>query len=295
MVLLGVAFAPEAPLRIIYVFPGSPAKQAGLRRGQTVIAINGTSVAGRTVDGARALIDRREGAPNTIQVRNPSGRVEEITLAPALYRVPALESEVLPGNIGLIRFYEFRSSASQTRLLREALEDFEAQGVGAWIIDLRENSGGFAHTMTAMISLFVPDGRLFGTITRGEPPAYTDATGAVLPFQRPLAFLVGPGSASAAEIMAGTLQAHGRALVVGGRTAGCVGSSRAGNGLLDGSALNVTRGEIVVGPDDRHYNRVGLTPDVSASPPTIEDEEAGYDPQLAAAMTALVQQPSGMR
>ena len=289
MVLLGLAFAPDTPLRVIYVFPSSPAKMAGLRRGQVVLAINGTSVAGRSVTEARALIDRREGAPNTFQVRNPSGRIEEIMVAPAPYSVPALESEVLPGNIGLIRFYEFRPGAAQVRMLREALERFEAQGVQGWIIDLRENPGGYEQTMVAMISLFVQDGRLFGTVARGEPPEYTDATGAVLPFQRPLAFLVGPDSASAAEIMAGVLQARGRAVVVGEQSAGCVGSTRAGNGLLDGSALNVTRTEIVIGPNDLHYNRVGLTPDVMAPAPTINDDEAGYDPQLTAAITAVLQ------
>ena len=208
MVLLGLAFASDTPLRIVYVFPSSPAKMAGLRRGQVVLAINGTSVAGRSVADARALIDRREGAPNTFQVRNPSGRVEEVMVAPAPYSVPALESEVLPGNFGVIRFYEFRPGESQVRQLRQALEAFEAQGVQSWIIDLRENPGGFEQTMIAMISLFVSDGRLFGTIARGEPPEYTEATGMVLPFQRPLAFLVGPDSASASEIMAGALQAR---------------------------------------------------------------------------------------
>ena len=100
--------------------------------------------------------------------------------------------------------------------------------------------------------------------------------------------LVGPNSASAAEILPAVLQARGRAVVVGERTAGCIGST-VPNGLLDGSALYVTLFEYVLGPDDLHLHRIGVTPNIEVAPPTEADEEMGVDPQLAAAMDVLRQ------
>ncbi|MGH2584425.1 MAG: S41 family peptidase, partial [Dehalococcoidia bacterium] len=120
----------EAPWRIIGIIPNSPARAAGLRRGQTILALNGREVAGLTFGEARALIDAREGAPNVFRVQNPSGSVQEITVAPGPVVEPPLETELLPGNIGLIRFYGFDGGEAGTRqvqLMREALERFESQ------------------------------------------------------------------------------------------------------------------------------------------------------------------------
>ena len=290
VVLIGVSFAPTAPLRIVATTPNSPARAAGLRPGQVVLAINGTNVENMSVTQARELIDRREGAPNVFTVRNPSGRVEDITAAPARFVIPSLESEVI-GDIGVIRFTNFEPGTvqgnAQVQRLRAALEDFESRGIKGWIIDQRGNSGGDGATMTQMASLFVERGRLFGRIERGRPTVWTEATGNVLPFQRPLVFLVGPASYSAAEILPGALQARGRAILVGERTGGCIGGTRRGNGLLDGSVLNVTRTEIVIGPDGLEYHRIGVPPNVEVPELTAEDYEAGRDPQLAEALRIL--------
>jgi carboxyl-terminal processing protease len=285
---IGVSFALETPMRVVYVAPGSPAKEAGLRRGQIVLAINGRSVEQMGITEARRLINPDEGALNTFRVQNPSGRVEEINVRPARFSLPALESEVLPGNVGLVRWYTFQSTAEQLTRLRQTLEDFEARGVQGWVIDLRDNPGGSAALRRAITSLFVQGGRIDGVITRGRPPIYTEANGDALPFQRPLVFLVGPNSASAAEILPAVLQARGRAVVVGEQTAGCIGSTIP-NGLLDGSALYVTLFEYVLGPDDRRLNRIGVTPNIEVAPPTEAEEEVGVDPQLAAAVDVIRQ------
>jgi carboxyl-terminal processing protease len=240
------------------------------------------------VTEARDLINREEGDLNVFRVQNPSGRIEEISVRPARFSLPVLESQILPGNIGLVRWYTFQSTAEQITRLRWTLEDFEAQGVQGWVIDLRDNPGGSAALRRAITSLFIEDGRIDGVLTRGRPPVYTDASGDALPFQRPLVFLVGPNSASAAEILPAVLQEHGRAVVVGEPTAGCIGSTIP-NGLLDGSALYVTLFEYVLGPNDVRLHRMGVTPNVPVEPPTEVQEEQGIDPQLDAAMDVIRQ------
>jgi len=287
-VRIGVSFAMETPMRVVYVLPGSPAKEAGLRRGQIVLGINGRSIERMNVTEARRLINPEEGALNTFRVQNPSGRIEQISVRPARFSLPVLESEILPGNVGLVRWYTFQSTAEQLTQLRRTLEDFEEQGVQGWVIDLRDNPGGSAALRRAITSLFIEGGRIDGVLTRGRPPVYTEASGDALPFQRPLVFLVGPNSASAAEILPAVLQARGRAVVVGEQTAGCIGSTIP-NGLLDGSALYVTLFEYVLGPEDVRLHRIGVTPNIEVAPPTEAEEELGIDPQLEAAMDVLRQ------
>ncbi|MGH2583949.1 MAG: S41 family peptidase, partial [Dehalococcoidia bacterium] len=247
---------------------------------------------GLTFGEARALIDAREGAPNVFRVQNPSGSVQEITVAPGPVVEPPLETEILPGNIGLIRFYGFdggEAGTRQVRLMREALEQFESQGVVGWLIDVRANPGGSLATTNDMLDLFVESGRLYGQVSRGSSPEFMSAGRAALPFQRPVVILVGPVSASGSEIMAGALQARGRAVVVGETSAGCIGSFINGTGLLDGSVLRVTNSEVVVGPDALRLHRIGVTPNVEVPAPTPEDDEAGRDPQVEAAASVLRQ------
>lgn len=286
IVAIGIGFASDAPMRIVSVRPNSPAKAAGLKRGQVVLAINGQPIDGFSVTRARELISSMEGVQTTFTVRNIDGSVQEISVAPGRFTVPALEVSVLPGNIGLLRFYSFQSNTEQVDRMRETLTQWEGDGIEGWIIDLRDNNGGSSATAIAIASLFVSGGRLYGNVARDEDPEFASATGRVLPFQRPLAFLVGPGSASAAEILPGSLQSRGRAIVVGEQTAGCIGGFRPA-GLLDGSALAVTEVEIVIGPDALRLHRVGITPNVEAPLPTPQEEDAGLDPGVDAAVDAL--------
>ena len=285
-VQIGVSFSLQRPLTVISVLPNSPAERSGLRPGQEVTAINGAAIGEMSVTEARALIDPREGVPTTFTVRNPDGSTRDITVAPASFALPVMESKILPDNIGVITFYNFQAGDEQLDRMREILTGWEARGVTGWIIDLRRNSGGSAALMTAMASLFVTGGRLYANVSRDSAPRFVNATsGLTLPFQRPLVFLVGPGSASASEILSGSLQARGRAVVVGDVTAGCIGSFIP-RGLLDGSAFNPTVSEILIGPDGLRLHHTGITPNVFA-PTTAEDAAAGRDPGIPAAADVI--------
>jgi carboxyl-terminal processing protease len=150
----------------------------------------------------------------------------------------------------------------------------------SWVLDLRRNSGGAAERIGEVLGLFLPRGEAL-TIQRrtGRDRTYQTAAN-TLPVQRPLAVLIGQGSASAAEITAAALQDSGRARVFGERSAGCANMAEV-KSLSDGSGLFVTVARVLAGPQRRPLEGVGVTPDE-----TVE-AYAVSDPALAAASRFL--------
>ncbi|MGE0544860.1 MAG: S41 family peptidase [Dehalococcoidia bacterium] len=285
-VQLGLGFSRSSPPSAVRVPPGSPAEKAGLRAGHVIVAVNGTPVT-RGAD-IPAIVDVRAGVPNTFTTQDAQGRTVDHIVMPEQYVRPIEEHRVIDGRIGVIRLYGFPATEQVIRRLREALTEFERQGVEGWILDLRDNGGGPIETVIAVASLFLDGGPLFEEQHRGQTLQTTSAEGQAFAAQRPLVTLVGPGSFSGGEILPAVLRSRGRADAVGEQTGGGFGSSVAVP-LSDGSALNVTTTEVVIGPDRQRLNRVGLTPDlVVASTP--EDIEAGRDPQLDAALRLLGEQ-----
>lgn len=284
-VRLGVAFAEGTPLRIRAILPGSPAQDAGLLPGQRVLTFNGrdgASLTGR--EGAQII--RQEGAtPMALRVQEGDGSVRDLTLSAAA--VPLVSRTVLPGNIGLVEFESFPVGNQVETQMREALTTFEAQGVQGWIMDLRLNLGGQSPVDVA--GLFAQSDRMYGMLARGATqPSWAETIANLLPFQRPLAILVGPDTLSAAEMLAGFLQGSGRATVIGQTSGGCVGRDQT-IPLADGSRIGAHDVEVVVGPDGRRLNGIGLTPNVVVPPAP----DAIGDPVLEAGVRALQQMIGG--
>jgi len=201
-------------------------------------------------------------------------------------------TKLLPGPFGYLRMDGFLLNAVETAALRAALLGFERVGARGWIIDMRWNGGGPSIQLSRLL---VNQGRLFSRVRHNDVqmPDGTllpmrqdiDFDGTALPFQRPLVVLIGPGSVSAAESFAGPMQAHGRAILVGERTAGGCGLVRSVN-LAPGWSIFFASHQTDFGPDEWRLNRIGVTPDVQVTP-TPADEAAGSDPQLDQALEIL--------
>jgi carboxyl-terminal processing protease len=283
----GLVLTDTPPLTVADTRAGGPAQRAGIRRGQRVLAINGEPAAELRRAEAHSLLDSREGAANVLEVRNPDGPVRSVALLGEAR--PRTTSSVLPGPIGLLRVDGFAFTDEETAAFRAAFASFEEAGVVGWIVDVRWCGGGVS---IGLSRLLVDSGRLFARVRHeeggfpdGMKRQEIDADGTALPFQRPLVVLIGPGSISGAESFAGPLRELGRATLVGERTAGLCGTGP-GFELAPGWRLNVTTRETVFGPEDRRHNREGVPPDVWVSP-SPEDEGAGRDPQLGAALELL--------
>jgi carboxyl-terminal processing protease len=272
----------ESPLRITNVVPGSPASTAGLRRGQIVEAIDGRLATDLPAAEAVALISKQEGVPTRFAVRDTEGNRQEVAVAPA--RLPLVGFELLPGGAGIVRFDVFPEGTVLPTQLRAAFETLEQQGARAWILDLRYNAGGLIQTMVAATSLFTDGIPLFGERKRSGD-SFTGPRGRPLETQRPMVVLVGPRSTSGAEFLAGALQVHGRATLVGEQTRGCIGMSTPVP-LADGSRLTITVATGLLGPERRLLNGIGITPDIVVG----RDEggiSGGPDLQLEAALRVL--------
>lgn len=286
----GMVLTEWPPMTVADVLPRGPAHQAGLRRGQLVLAINGHPAPHLRRMQAMGRLDWQPGATNELSVQAPGRTPIDLELRSELVPMPL--AQVLPGPFGLLRMDGFACSPQETAALRAAFEAFEQVGALGWIIDMRWNGGGPSMHLSRLL---LNHGRLFSRVRHNEVQLADgtrlpmrqdiDAEGTALAFQRPLVILIGPGSLSGAESFAGPMQAHRRAVLVGERTAGGCGLVRWVS-LAPGWWICLATHQTVFGPDEWRLNRIGVTPDVPVSP-TPDAEAAGRDPQLETALEIL--------
>ncbi len=273
--------AENGGVRLIRVFPGSPAEKAGLKDGDIIIAVDGKDITGLTLLEQVALIRGpagskvvltiiREGVREPFDVEVIRGRIE----------IPIIEYRMLEEDIAYIKFSEF--NAQGTRKVRQALRELLDQNPKGLIFDIRDNPGGFLHIAIGVTSQFLPEGKVI-LIERwedGREKVYRSEGGG-LATEIPLVVLVNRGSASASEILAGALQDHGRAVLIGERTFG-KGSVQQPFELSDGSELRVTIARWLT-PNGREIHKKGIEPDIPVEV-TEEDQAAGRDPVLERAL-----------
>ncbi|MDP9373330.1 MAG: S41 family peptidase [Chloroflexota bacterium] len=281
----------ERPVTIGEVFRGSPAEAAGLRRGDAILAVDGTDVTGLGVDQVGPLVRGPEGSQVRLTIRRPGEAApRDVTITRARITVPVFTSSIEPGpngtKVGYMHLYSFSEGAEKE--LQKALEEFERAGVTGWVLDLRDNGGGLITTLSAISSRFVKDGKPVAyAISRGEEPdpIKTDKK-LFFKNQQPFAVLINEGSASSSEAFASAAQDYGFARLFGETSAGCLGGA-SDFPLADGSAMQITVAK-VVSPQRREINRVGVKPDE-----TVEEDgtnRAGGDPVLDAAINWLATQ-----
>ncbi len=271
-------------LTVIAPVDGSPAAQAGVLPGDTLISIDGQKMDGRSVFEAEELLVGPPGTRVHIEVRHPGGRESRklnlvrrpvhLTTVRGFRRDPsgAWEYMIDPSErIGYVRVSNFRDNTMRDfdAALRELLDD----GASALILDLRFNPGGLMQQAVAMVDRFVDNGIILSTVTRhravDEYVAQREGTIDNLK----LVVLINSNSASAAEIVAGSLQARGRAAVVGERSFGkgsvqhlihLVGHKAAVK--LTVAYYRLPGGRIIHRTDkNAHTDSWGVTPDVGVA------------------------------
>ncbi len=284
---------------IAETFAGSPAANAGLRAGDTIVAVDGTSVVGKAADDVSRALRGKIGTTVRLAVVHPppvapqrsadappnppAQRPQTYVLVRAKIVPPLVVARVLAGGVGYIALARFGDEAA--RQVRAAIEKQRAAGVRALVLDLRGNGGGYGDEAKKLASEFVASGPIFTTRERGGATTVERATGDVA-FSGPLAVLVDGDTASASEIVAGALRDTHRATIVGAKTFG-KGVVQSIFPLPDGAALKVTTARYFT-PSGRDIDRIGLTPDVSVAEPagTVRGDP-DRDPALAAALRSL--------
>lgn len=271
---------------VLYPFADGPAAEAGVADGDILLAIDGTVVElGTRLDDVDQAM-RGEVVDNngvTIRVlKHATDQEAEYTIPFAVIAVPSvvwrplLEDE----RIGYVQLIRFTSRTPEE--LQIALDDLLAQGIDAWVLDMRNNSGGLLQEAIETADELLDDGVIVYESTRSEEKTFAaDAAG--LETERPLVVLVNHGTASAAELVAGAIQDNERGIVIGQTTYG-KGSVQLIFPLSDGASLHITSAEWFT-PDKTPLDQHGLEPDISMIP-----AEEGRDVELGEAIRHLQQQ-----
>lgn len=277
----------DAGLRIATVYDDSPAKRAGLKQGDVIVAANGRSLKGKPEEASTALIKGPPGTEVTLTVKRGDREFEK-TMKRARIVVPAVGSRTVTtpdGKVAVISLASFSSGAHGE--LYAAIQKAEKDGAKGIVFDLRGNPGGLVSEARLVASAFLEDGPIVTTRGRNVPTRTLDATGDPVAPKIPVVVLVDKGSASAAEIVAGALQDRDRATLVGEATYG-KGVFQEVTPLRNGGALDITVGRYFT-PKGRNLGGggvargEGLQPDVKAK----DDAETQADEALNRAVREL--------
>ena len=283
-----LSFSTTAYPVITGTVPGSPAALAGLAPGDQIIKVGDRDIKGISSDQATALIQGPDGTQVTLTIQRGT-QMLTFTIARAVIEIPTVRSTVIGNRILYLRIYQFgtKTSADFSNALKTGLP-----GSNGVILDLRGDPGGFVSAADDVISQFVSSGETFETRGRGSLNRH-QVGGTHLATTVPLVVLVDANTASAAEIVAGSLQVHRRAKLVGTKTFG-KGSVQQDFQLKNGSDLHLTVERWYL-PNGQTIDHKGLEPDLTvtlASPGDAFDvvqSSRGYatDTQLNAGLAVL--------
>lgn len=229
---------------IMSPFDGTPAHRGGIRYGDQIIAINGESTDGWTSRQVSDKLIGPEGTPVVVKVsRVGASQPIELKFVREAVPLPSVSNYYLGANgVGYINFDRGFNTTSFDEI-RTGLREMQAQGMNSLVFDLRNNRGGLVDQAQKIANIFLYRGQKILTM-RGRPGVFPPREGYANntePADYPLVVLVNRGSASASEILAGALQDHDRAIIVGENSFG-KGLVQNIFPLSDGSGLTLTTG-----------------------------------------------------
>ncbi len=252
-------------LTIVAPMEDTPGSRAGLLSGDHIVEIDGESTEGLSLQQA---VRKLRGPPDTdvdIKILRPStSEIKEHTITRAIIAIESVkDARLINDQIGYVRITQFNNPTSAD--LKSALRDLKDQGMKGLILDLRNNPGGLLSSAIEVAQQFVRRGDLI-VYTQGRDgrrgQRYTARErNPFLDF--PMVVLINEGSASASEIVAGALQDHRRAILIGEKTFG-KGSVQSILPLDDGSALRITTAQYYT-PQERVIDERGIEPDIVVS------------------------------
>lgn len=264
-------------LTVTRVIRGSPALAADLREGDVVTAVDGTSTLSSTLEAVVATVRGPKGTTVVLSIERDAASMDVPVVRDVIQREDVRSEVLADGRVGYLKVDGF-SSASAADLRAQLRELIEQRGVKALILDLRDDPGGYVDAAHKIASEFVATGPLYWEQAAGEEPIAQnpDPGGVATDAAIPMVVLVNGGTASASEIVAGSLQGSGRALLVGEKTFG-KGTIQEFKELpgAGGYRLSVRKW---LTPDQTWIHGVGLIPDVEALAPA--DPQPGIDPVL---------------
>jgi carboxyl-terminal processing protease len=247
-------------LFIVDAIRTSPAAEAGLKRGDRVVKIDGKPTALMDLKQASKALQGELGTDVVLQIAREGEATFEVTITRAQIEVPSVNYALKNENnlkVGYIRLDEFSSHAAEQ--MKKAIEDLHQQDASAFVLDLRGNPGGLLFASVDIARMWMEEGEIVDIVDRRGGHRRFRADGSALT-NLPLVVLIDGHSASASEILAGALKENSRATLVGTNTYG-KGTVQSVHSLSDGSGLAVTISRYYP-PSGINISKKGIKPDI---------------------------------
>ncbi len=265
---LGIQITSDrGAIRVISPIDDTPADKAGIKAGDYITRIDDEQVFDMTLNQAVKKMKGRPGTKVTLTIVDENHETKTLTLKRDIIKVKSVkfrelqlaDSDEDSPKVGYIRISDF--GATTVKELTDAINKLEKSGVVGYVLDVRNNPGGYLTAAVAVSDAFLDEGEIVST--RGKEKTDIErnfATKGDLTKGKPIVVLINHGSASASEIVAGALQDNGRALVMGSQSFG-KGSVQQQKPLGDGTAIHITIARYYT-PSGRSIQNEGITPDV---------------------------------
>ncbi len=275
---LGIQITSDkGAIRVISPIDDTPAAKAGIEAGDYITHIDGEQVFDLSLNQAVKKMKGKPGTKVKLTVVHSGEEPKEMTLKRDIIKVKSIkfsekedaaaaDDDKLP-KIGYIRISDF--GATTTKELKDAIKDLEKKKVAGYVLDLRNNPGGYLTAAVDVSDAFLDGGEVVST--RGKDKADIErmfAKSGDLTNGKPIVVLINHGSASASEIVAGALQDNGRAIIMGSQSFG-KGSVQQQKPLGDGSAIHITIARYYT-PSGKSIQNEGITPDVEVLQSKVE-------------------------
>jgi len=262
---------------VLRVLNDSPAEKAGVKSGDVFVAVNGESVEGKDASAVASRVRGEAGTSVKLTMKRGESTVD-FTIVRAQVSDPSVRWSVSDG-VGTMIISRF--DAQTASLARQAASELKSQGVKVVIVDLRDNGGGYLNAARDVAGIWL-NNQIVVTEKAGDKVTDEVKTGssAILDGMKTI-LLVNRDSASASEILAGALQEHGKATLVGQKTFG-KGTVQKVLNLADGRLLKVTVARWYT-PKGKNITKEGITPETIVEL-TADDMNVGRDPQRDKAM-----------
>ncbi|MGZ8409233.1 MAG: S41 family peptidase [Hyphomicrobium sp.] len=272
---LGIEVTMENGLvKVVSPIDETPAAQAGLEPGDLLTHIDGEPVLGLTLPEAVEKMRGRVGSKINLTVRREDREPFDVSIIRDVIRIKSVRSR-LEGKVGYVRISSFNEQTQEN--LEQALDDLNREagtGLQGIVLDLRNNPGGLLSQAVAVSDAFLDKGEIVSTRSRrSEETQRFNARSGDLANDLPMVVLINGGSASASEIVAGALQDHRRAIILGTKSFG-KGSVQTIIPLTGYGAIRLTTARYYT-PAGRSIQAKGIEPDIEVTQAKIEEVEQG--------------------
>lgn len=292
MVGIGITIEKaDAGIRILKTVPGSPAAEAGLKKDDILVSVDGQNLRGRVLDAATQMISGPEGSVAVLQIER-AGQTASLSITRRRMELRSVtEVQMIdPANrIGYMKLESFASSSA--REMEGALQSLHQQGMRGVVLDLRGDPGGLLTTSIEVADMFLPQGTIVST--RGRTASDDSNAVAKQPrtWKTPMVVLMDEDSASASEIFAAAIQENGRGLIVGRHSYG-KGTVQTLFPLKSVAAsVRLTTAKFY-SPQGREMAGAGVEPDIQSAGGT---DANGRELDIVAGVNALQRQLAGNR